>query len=68
MISLVGCANEPSTQTVVQQQNVKPSNLKVLEEDVRISSGKLSIYTYGDDTLFVMEGYSQSYPVSIQIK
>lgn len=44
------------------------SDFKRLEENIRIPAGKLSIYTYGPDTLYVVEGASQNYPVGVSVK
>lgn len=44
------------------------SDFKRLKENIRIPAGKLSIYTYGPDTLYVVEGASQSYPVGVTVK
>ena len=43
------------------------NKLKVISE-YKIDAGILHIYQYGSDTLYIVEGANQSFPVAISIK
>lgn len=43
------------------------NKIKVLSE-YKIDAGYLHIYQYGNDTIYVVEGANQSFPVAISIK
>lgn len=61
-------ACRPSSDPVPTSLPIEKSKFKKLEERINIASGFISVYTYGDDTLYVVEGSSSSYPVGITIK
>ena len=61
-------ACRPSSDAVPTSIPIRESKFKKLEERIDITSGFISIYTYGNDTLYVVEGSSSSYPVGITIK
>jgi hypothetical protein len=48
----------------------KPKNFNEIKPiaTYKIAAGTLNIYTVGSDTIFIMEGYSSSSPISIQVK
>ena len=66
LMSLISC--EPR---ITQTEQVVPtsiSNFKKVADRLEISSGYVSVYTYGNDTLYIVEGRGQSYPVGITVK
>ena len=65
LLSLISC-EEPSSVKTSEYNGY--SKFKKLEDRLPISSGYVSVYTYGTDTLYIIEGRSSSYPVGITIK
>ena len=66
LMSLISCEPQP-TQSVQVAPSIVESNLKPLDV-FDIPSGRLTVYSYGDDTLYVVEGRNSSYPVGISVK
>ena len=65
LLSLASCEEPQSTPT---NGYVPKSKFKKLDDRLSISSGYVSVYTYGTDTLYIVEGRSSSYPVGITVK
>lgn len=65
LMSLISCREPQATPT---SDGVPVSNFKKVADRLEISSGFISVYTYGTDTLYVVEGRSSSYPVGITVK
>lgn len=59
---------QSGNQNVDTTLNRKDAGFRVLKDKINISSGHISIFVYGEDTLYVVEGRSSSYPVGIAIK
>jgi len=66
LMSLISCEPQNTQTEHVVSESV--SNFKKVADRLEISSGYVSVYTYGDDTLYIVEGRSQSYPVGITVK
>lgn len=66
LMSLISC--EPRITQTEQVVPTSVSNFKKVADRLEISSGYISVYTYGNDTLYVVEGRSSSYPVGITVK
>ena len=66
LMSLISCEPQ-SSQEVQVVAPVMESNLKSLDV-FDIPSGRLTVYSYGDDTLYVVEGRNSSYPVGVTVK
>ena len=64
LLSLVSCEEPQSTPT---SQPYKESNLQKVES-FRIDGGRLTVYKYGNDTLYFVEGATSSSPVGITVK
>jgi hypothetical protein len=67
----VGCSpKQKDTSTVVTSNPVeKPKNSEItLLNQYRISSGTLFIYKFGNDTIYLVEGRTSSYPVTMHVK
>jgi hypothetical protein len=67
LMSLISCSEQQAVITSEYNHNAE-SKFKKLEEKIQISSGYISVYKYGEDTLYIVEGRGQSYPVGITIK
>lgn len=66
LLSLASCVEpQPPIPTAV---GFKQSDFKKLEEGIRLPGGRLSIYKYGNDTIYFVEGANSSSPVGITIK
>lgn len=65
LMSLISCVEPTSTPTSV---GFAESNFKILEENLRVSAGRLSIYKYGNDTVYIVEGHNSSSPVGVTLK
>ena len=66
LLSLISC--EPQSTPTSEDVPTSVSNFKKVADRLEISSGYVSVYTYGNDTLYIVEGRSQSYPVGITVK
>lgn len=67
LLSLASCT-EPTATPTSEGVPVSISNFKKVADRLEISSGYVSVYTYGTDTLYIVEGRGQSYPVGITVK
>ena len=67
LMSLISC-REPQATPTWEGVPTSVSNFKKVADRLEISSGYISVYTYGDDTLYIVEGRGQSYPVGITFK
>ena len=67
LMSLISC-REPQATPTSDGVPVSVSNFKKVADRLEISSGYVSVYTYGDDTLYIVEGRSSSFPVGITVK
>lgn len=65
LLSLASC--EEPQQSTPTSQPYKESNLQKVES-FRIDGGRLTIYKYGNDTLYFVEGATSSSPVGITVK
>ena len=66
LMSLISCESR-----ITQTEQVVPtsvSNFKKVADRLEISSGYVSVYTYGNDTLYIVEGRSSEFPVGITVK
>ena len=64
LLSLASCEEPQATPT---SGGVKESNLQQLDR-FRIQGGTLTVYKYGNDTLYFVEGANSSSPVGITVK
>ena len=64
LLSLASCEEPISTPT---SEGVKEPNLHELDR-FRVVGGTITIYKYGNDTLYFVEGATSSSPVGITVK
>lgn len=69
-LGLFSCGGNDSSTDIPIDADEKEFETKfqVLEENVQIKSGYISVYLYGTDTLYVVEGRSSSYPIGVSVK
>jgi hypothetical protein len=70
-LALFGCSpKQKDTSTVVTSNPVeKPKDSEIaLLNQYRIASGTLFIYKFGNDTIYLVEGRTSSYPVTMHVK
>lgn len=73
-ISLFSCSNrelpadDRFENVASPQESTYPNEEITVIGKYRISSGWLYVYRISGDTIYVMEGKSESFPVSIQVK
>lgn len=66
LLSLASCVEQqPPIPTAL---GVKQSDFKILQENLRVTAGRLSIYKYGNDTIYIVEGHNSSSPVGVTLK
>lgn len=68
LILLIASCKQPTEAIPTSDPIKSESNFKKIKERIEITSGYLSVYVYGTDTLYIVEGNSSSYPVGIAIK
>ena len=66
LLLMVGCTITPNHQPT-QENNVEEKSLVKLG-DWDLPSGHLYKYMVEDDTIYIMEGRDNSYPVSVTLK
>lgn len=77
-LSLFSCSNGPTSEPTpvndrhdnvsLPQKSPYPTAEMSLIGKYEITSGWLYVYRIGGDTVYVMEGKSESFPVSINVK
>jgi len=70
---LFSCSNERTADDRYEnvaspQESTYPNKEIVVIGKYNVSSGWLYVYRIGGDTIYVMEGKSESFPVSINVK
>ena len=68
VISLFSCSNERYENASLPQKSPYPTAEMSLIGKYETTSGWLYVYRIGGDTVYVMEGKSESFPVSINVK
>lgn len=64
LMSLISCVEPEATPT---SEGIKESKLQQLDR-FRVQGGYITIYKYGNDTLYFVEGATSSSPVGITVK
>jgi hypothetical protein len=65
LLSLTSCVKHKQTPT---SDPIVESKFKNLDDKLETEGAYISVYTYGNDTLYVVESKSSSTPVAVSVK